>query len=131
MPTLNVTPFLNIPKTLQRQIISVMETATSMAQSEDHESFSNPIRTKLFANMFNKAMGFGSSSSLFEYIHMVISKNTVLNEHIDHKNDHRSGYNFCSVYSFYHVKDNEEYRIALIMTTRTTIGAALEKLKNN
>ena len=131
MPTLNVTPFLHISKSLQRQIISVMETATSIARSEDHASFSHPIRTKLFAKIFNNAMGFGSSSSLFEYIQIVISKNTVLNEHIDHKNDHRSGYNFCSVYSFYHVKDNEEYRISLIMTTRTTIGAALEKLKSN
>ena len=74
-------------------------------------------------------MGFESSSSLFEYIHIVIAKNTVLNEHVDHKNDHRPGYNFCSVYSFFHVKDNDEYRISLIMTTRTTIGAAVEKLK--
>ena len=131
MPTLNVAPFFHISKSLQRQIISVMETATSIARSEDQASFPNPIRTKLFSKIFNNAMGFESSSSLFEYIHIVISKNTVLNEHIDHKNDHRSGYNFCSVYSFYHVKDNEEYRISLIMTTRTTIGAALEKLKRN
>ena len=108
-----------------------METATSIVLSEDHASFSNQIRTRLFAKIFNTAMGFESSSSLFEYIHIVIAKNTVLNEHVDHKNDHRSGYNFCSVYSFYHVEDHEEYRISLIMTTRTTIGAALEKLKKN
>lgn len=131
MPTLNVKPFLHMPKSLQRQLICVMETATSMAQSEDHGSFSNPIRTHCFAKRFNNAMGYGSSSSLFEYIHLIISKNTVLNEHIDHKNDHRSGYNLCVVYAFYHVEDNEEYRIALVMTTRTTIGAAVEKLKRN
>ena len=129
MPTLNVDPFLKITKSLQRQIIVVMETATSIALSEDKASFTNPIRTNLFAKIFNNTMGFESSSSLFEYIHIVIAKNTVLNEHVDHKNDHRSGYNFCSVYSFFHVKDNEEYRISLIMTTRTTIGAALKKLK--
>ena len=131
MPTLNVAPFLQITKSLQRQIIAVMETATSLVLSEDKASFTNPLRTKLFAKIFNNAMGFESSSSLFEYIQIVVAKNTVLNEHVDHKNDHRSGYNFCSVYSFYHVKDNEEYRISLIMTTRTTIGAALKKLKKN
>ena len=74
MPTLNVTTFLLIPTSLQRQIILVTETATSMAQSEDHACFSNPIRTKLFATVFNNAMGFGSSSSLFEFIHVVIKK---------------------------------------------------------
>ena len=131
MPTLNVSSFLLVPRTLQRQIFSVMETATIMAQSEGNECFSNPVRTKLFATMFNNAMGFGSSSSLFKYIHVVISKNTVLNEHIDHKNDHRPGYNFCIVYSFYHVMDNAEYRILIIMTMRTTIGAALEILKKH
>ena len=129
MPTLNVAPFLEITKSLQDQIMVVMETATSIALSQDKAAFTNPIRTKLFAKIFNNAMGFESSSSLFEYIHIVIAKNTVLNEHVDHKNDHRPGYNFCSVYSFFHVKDNDEYRISLIMTTRTTIGAAVEKLK--
>ena len=129
MPTLNVDSFLLIPKTLQSQIILVMETATSMAQSEDNECFPNPVRTKLFAKILNGAMGFGSSSSLIEYVHVVISKNTILNEHIDHKNDHRQGYNFCIVYSFYHIIDDAEYRIAIIMTTRTTIGAALQRLK--
>ena len=131
MPTLNVDSFLLVPETLQNRLIMVMETATAMAQSEDSDCFPNPVRTKLFAKIMNGTMGFRSSSSLFEYVQVVISKNTILKEHIDHKNDHRKGYNFCIVYSFYHVIDNTEYRIAIIMTTRTTVGAALQSLKKS
>ena len=57
-PTLNVDSFLLVPETLQNRLIMVMETATTMAQSEDSDSFSNPVRTKLFTKIMNGTMGF-------------------------------------------------------------------------
>ena len=73
-------------------------------------------------------MGFELATMQFEYYDIVITRNTVLPKHIDQKNDHRVGYNFCAVYSYYHIIDGLEYKVSIIMTTRTTLGSALTKL---
>ena len=63
----------------------------------------------------------------FEYYDILLSRNTVLLKHIDSKNDHRPGYNFCVVYSFFQVIEKLEYNVSIIMTTRSDVGAAIEK----
>ena len=34
------------------------------------------------------------------------------------------------VYSFFHIIDSLEYKVSVIMTTRSTVGAAIDKNKN-
>ena len=66
----------------------------------------------------------------FEYFDILLSRNTVLLKHIDSKNDHRPGYNFCVVYSFFQVIEKLEHRVYIIMTTRSAVRAAMEKFDN-
>ena len=79
-------------------------------------------------NFSGEKIGFPNASFKFEYIDIVLSLNTILPKHIDSKNDHRKGYNHCTVYSFYQVVDELEYKVSVIMTTRLTVGAAFEKV---
>ncbi len=72
-------------------------------------------------------MTFPQSSSKFEYVNIVLSHNTNIKDHIDWKNNHRTGYDICIVYSAYLTICSVEYRLSIIMTTRYTVGAALGK----
>ena len=51
----------------------------------------------------------------------------MLPKHIDSKNDHRSGYNLCTIYSYYQAIDGLEYKVSVIVTTRSSVGAAFDK----
>ncbi len=130
-PTLDVEPFLAMPITIRKKVMLVMERASDFAIENNNPCFSDTIRSCTFASMMNKRMGFPESVSKFEYVNIIISSNTQIKEHIDWKNDHRAGYDICIVYSSFVLIDNIEYRLAIVMTTRTTVGAALEKARAN
>ena len=91
-----------------------------------HNVFPNNIRTKVFAKRLNNALGFPHSRAKFEYYDIVLSCNLVLLKHLDTKSDHRKGYTICVVYSFYQVIECVQYKISIIMTTRNTVGCALD-----
>ena len=90
-----------------------------------------PTRTeKKFTNKLNDQLGIAGSSTLFEYYDIVLTRNCVLPKHIDSKNDHHAGYNFCVVYLFHHSINGVEYKVSIIMTTMTNVGASLDGLQS-
>ena len=79
----------------------------------------------------NRGMGFPLSRSQFEYVHIVLSTNNELKEHLDFKNDHHVDYDVCIVYTSFITITTIECCLSIIMTTRTTVGAALHKARLN
>ena len=127
MPTLSSNQFTILPKQLQQQLVKVFEAAQFFVESKYPNPFPNQLRTEQCSNRLKEAMGFPHAQFKFEYFDIVLSRNTILPKHIDSKNDHRVGYDICAVYSFYQVIEGLEYRVSIIMTTRTTLGAAMLK----
>ena len=127
MPGANVGHFMCMPSNLRKMMHILFETATKITKKWHKDSFANAERNQTCAGLLNSAMGYPTSHALFEYYEIVVTRNTILRKHCDQKNDHRRGYNLCCVYSFYAIHEKEEYKVSIIMTTRTTIGAALEK----
>ena len=115
MPTLNTHPFCRMPKNLQHSVMTVLEAGTSFAKLRMSDSFSNNEQSVVFAQKMNCEMGFPNSKNLFEFVDIVVSRNTILLKHIDFKNDHRKGYNICVVYSFHQIVDELDYRVSVII----------------
>ena len=129
MPTLKFQTFTILPKILQSQLLRVFESGQIFAESNMTNVFPNHLRTKIFAKRLNNALGFPHSRTKFEYYDIVLSCNLVLLKHLDTKNDHRKGYNICVVYSFYQIIEGVQYKISIIMTTRSTVGCAIDNIK--
>ena len=127
MPTIAFKAFVKMPKCLQIELVQVFECASKFVKECMPDMFPSKQR-KRCTKKLNGLMGFELATMQFEYYDIVITRNTVLPKHIDQKNDHRVGYNFCAVYSYYHIIDGLEYKVSIIMTTRTTLGSALTKL---
>ena len=132
-PGVNVKAFMSIPGALQKQLVILFENSTKFTMSWLKGSFTNKSRNAQCAGYLNAEMGFPKSTSLFEFFDVVITRNTFLQKHTDHKNDHRKGYNLCTVYSYVVSLNGNDYKISIIMTTRTTVGSACDKagLANN
>ena len=130
MPTLNVKSFNLMSPYLRIQLMTVIESGQQFVSQHFKSSFSNSGRNSMFAGRLNKAMGFPRSIAKFEYYDIVLSRNTILTKHVDHKNDHRIGYNYCVVFSFFHTIDNVEYRVSIVMTTRSTAGCRYDVVKH-
>ena len=128
-PTLNCTSFQGFPSSLKERLNIVMEQSTKFAMTMNPHCFTDHTRNTLFSKKMNTRMGFRDSQSKFEYTEIVLSHNCVLKEHIDFKNDHRHGYNSCIVYSSFPMLSGVEYRLSIIMTSRTTVGSSLEKAR--
>ena len=126
-PGVNVKSFESIPPALKNQLNILFQDSTLFTKSWIKESFPNAARNAKCAGHLNAKMGFPKSTSLFEYFDVIICRNTVLRKHMDEKNDHRKGYNICTVYSYCVMLNGEEYKISIIMTTRTTVGSACDK----
>lgn len=126
-PGVNVESFESIPTAIKNQLNILFQDCTLFTRSWIKESFPNEARNSQCAGHLNAKMGFPSSTSLFEYFDVIICRNTILRKHMDKKNDHRKGYNICTVYSYYVLLHGEEYKISIIMTTRTTVGSACDK----
>ena len=125
MPTIKYEPFVKLPKSLKDELIILFECADNFVRRNMPGMFSNRKRFQC-AKKLNEVLGYPKAKMRFEYYDIVITRNIVLPKHIDQKNDHRIGYNYCVVYSFYHCIEGLEYKVSVIMTSRCTIGAALE-----
>ena len=124
MPFLRTKPFTNLPQSIKAQLMILFSAASKFTQYHHTDTFSNPDRNKHCAGYLNSSMGYPKSNSLFEFFDIVVFRNTILRKHCDHRNCHRLGYNYCCVYSFFPTVNNIEYRVSVIMTTRTTVGCA-------
>ena len=131
MPGANTALFNTLPFKSKEQLVILFEKATKFCLLWNKESFPDHERNLRCAGYLNSQMGFPSSKSLFEFFDIVISRNKVLKKHIDVKNCHRPGYNICCVYSYYTTVNEEEYKVSIIMTTRTTVGSAFTKVLEN
>ena len=107
-------------------LFAVLEQATQIVRQKYPGALSDSRRTKLFASLFNERLGKPFSWNRFEYVDIVLSHNTVLPSHLDQKNDHRAGYDHCAVYTFSTNVSGRVCRVAVIMTSRTSVGAWLE-----
>ena len=134
MPTISFRSFLELSDALRANLIHLFESGHVFAQQNCANSFNNPLRNENFSLRFNEMLEYPRARFNFEYIDIVLSRNTELPKHIDRKNDDREGYNVCVVYSFYCTIDELQYRVAVIMCTRNDVGKALEramKIKTN
>ena len=131
MPGVNVKQFSRMLTCLGEQTMILFELATKFTSAWNKDAFPNKTRNHLCAGYLNQAMGYPKSASLFEYFDIVVSRNAVLRKHCDVKNDHREGYNVCCVYSYFKSVCSLEYKISIIMTTRTTLGCAFKKAMLN
>ena len=118
----------SMSNSLKRQLMTVIESSQVFVEQHYKDSFPDHRRTTLFAGRLNCALGFPRSRAKFEYYDIVLSRNTILRKHIDHKNDHRDGYNHCVVYSFFQEIDGVEYRVSIVMTTRSTVGCPYDRI---
>ena len=128
MPSIAYQDFTSMKESLRRPLVAVFEAATKFVKRHSDNAFSNRQRTRIFTDKLNEQLDIAGSSTLFEYYDIVLTRNCVLPKHIDSKNDHREGYNFCVVYSFHHTINGLEYKVSIIMTTRTNVGAAFDKI---
>jgi hypothetical protein len=127
MPGTNTKSFDKLPHTLKEQLMILFECVTQFTLLWNKESFPDQQRNTLCAGHLNSQLGFPTSKSRFEYYHMLLSRNAILKKHCDVKNCHRHGYNICCVYSYYLKIKGEEYKVSIIMTSRTTVGSAYNK----
>ena len=128
MPTCDLDQFWDMPMELRSRLMILFEASTQFVRREDPNAYNNDKRNRIFSSRMNRLMGFPGSKSMFEYIDIVLSCNTILRKHIDEKNDHRDGYNHCAVYSFFFILHGLEFKVSIVMTMRTTVGAACENI---
>ena len=108
--------------------MTVIECCQQFLLSHHENAFSNPTRNQHCAGRLNSLLGFPKSRALFEYYDIILSRNMILGKHGDEKNDHRTGYNHCVVYSFYCEIDDLEYKVSIVMTTRSAIGCPMDRV---
>ena len=127
MSTIEHLAFTTLPDSLKIQLTKLFESAQMFVDKCIPNAFPKAARTHHCSKKLNAALGIPHSKSKFEYFDIVLSRNTVLPKHIDSKNDHHSGYNFCTIYSYYQETDGFEYKVSVIMTTRSSAGAVFDK----
>ena len=131
LPTINIGKFVECSSELRLCLVKVLETGTKIVCQKTPNAFADPERKAIFASTLNNKLGFPRSTNQFEFVDIVLSSNTVLPAHLDTWNDHRDGYDSCLVYSFSTNVNGQVCRVAMIMTTRTSVGACLSKIKTN
>ena len=87
MPTLSVDGFKQIPDPIQQQLVEVFDCTQKYTECRYPNYFTNDNRTRLFARRLNRKICFSHLSSKFEHFHLVLSRNTILQKHIDTRND--------------------------------------------
>ena len=130
LPGLNVHDYLDMPPSIRKPLMLLFNSASQFTRTWLKDSFVDTERNVGCAGILNNALGFPDAPSCFEYFDIVVTRNTILRKHCDEKNDHRQGYNICTVYSFYTDIERREVKVSIIMTTRTTVGSAIEKARS-
>lgn len=124
---MSVHEFEHIPSECRDFLMMIAETSGEEAKRY-HGTFtlSHPIR-KAFPKALHEKMGYPNTSAKFEYYDIVItSSDNHTQRHMDYLNDGRDNYNISCIYTFFNIFNGMEYKVSFIMTTRDSIGAALE-----
>ncbi len=77
--------------------MSMLEYGTDLAITNHKNCFHGVAWKELLK--INWGMRFASSCSKFEYVHIVLTSNTEMREHLDFKNNYPVGYEICIVCS--------------------------------
>ena len=94
-------------------MLCVLEKASQLVNHKSPDAMPDSRQTKMFATRFNTQLGNPNSCNKFEYVDIFLSHNTVLPSHIDEKNDPRTGYDHCAVYTFASNVSGRICRVAL------------------
>ena len=121
--------FTNLPDSLKPQMMKLFGSAQLFVDKCIPNAFPIIAHTNECSKRLNAVLGFPNPKSKFEYFDIVLSRNTILQKHIDSKNANCPDYNLCTVYSFYQEIVRVEYKVSVIMTTRSSVGAAFDKAK--
>lgn len=85
-------------------------------------------RSEIVRQIF-QAAGLKGYDMDWEYIDISIRSWTdTLEEHTDTKNDRRSGYDHAAVYSYLVKKNNNIFRVVIVMTFRTDLGSVMDRV---
>ena len=128
-PTMTAKPFLNLTISTRRKLIIIFQAGTSFVKKYSPGSFPEEEWNRLFPCVLNAVIKFPDSTALFGYYDIIISRNVVLVKQIDKKNDGRTGYDHCTVYSFFQVINGDEYRVSVVVTTHCFVGAVYGHIK--
>jgi hypothetical protein len=133
IPNIITRNFLKLPrKILDYLFTKIFPAGQEFLDSSDEAVYNDPLRNSLFAEHINREVGYESSTARFEYYDILLTEVgtslSTLIRHMDKQNDLRSGYDYSVVYSFYRVHKGTLYKCSIIMTTRKTCGAAMEKI---
>ena len=109
--------------------MTVIEQSHQFLIEQFKGAYTDQLRDTNCSSRLNNVLGFPKSNAKFEYYDVVLSSNLKLTSHIDSKNDHRPDFNHCVIYSFFAILDKVEYKVSIVMTSRYTIGAPIDKLR--
>mgnify|MGYP000571202390 CR=1 FL=1 len=85
-------------------------------------------RSEIVRQIF-RAAGWECYDMDWEYIDISIRSWTdTLEEHTDTKNCRRSGYDHAAVYSYLFKKNNNIFRVVIVMTFRTDLGSVMDRV---
>lgn len=131
IPNLNVKAFLDLPRALRKKLYVIFSESAKMVKEEFPDAFNDEGRKSIFAKLMREKLECDKKDPDFpwEYVDILVTCDTKLSRHMDYKNDHRKGYEHCCVYSYVRTVKGVVYKVSIIMTTRATVGSAMETIR--
>ena len=127
MPTItNLGDYGKLPVSLKAGLFTVLEQASQIVRRKYPGAMSDSLRTKLFAFKLNGRLGNPILVTDLSTLTLCCSTTPFCPVSLTRKNDHRTGYDHCAVYTFSTNISGRVCRVAVIMTSRTAAGAWLE-----
>ena len=127
LPHCNLSALIDMDHDLRSDIVSLLH-YFDVEVNSDREKCRDPVRSKIVRKIY-KAAGWLGPAIKWEYINISIrSRKDTLNKHRDEKNDRRASYNHGTVYSFLIPTIDDIYRIAIVMTFRSSVGAMIDRV---
>lgn len=130
-PSLKAESFMTMNQSLRKKLYWVLSLAAEEVKREHPGAFGDDLRQEIFGGLMREALGCEENDPHFpwEYIDILVTCDTALARHCDHLNDWRPGYNHTSVYSYHRTVEGAEYKVSIIMTTRKSVGRAVERIR--
>ena len=131
IPSLKCEGLKTMSRALRKKLYWVFHLVAEMVKKEHPGAFWDEMRQKIFGGMMREELGCDDDDPVFpwEYFDVLVTCDTALSRHCDHLNDWRKGYNHTSVYSYHRTVEGAEYKVSIIMTTRRSVGRAMERIR--
>lgn len=131
IPSLNLREYQEIPPELRSGLFQIFAGAHEILTTRHPGAFGDDERNRIFGGRLRREMGCDDPKRVFyfEYYDIVVTSKSNLRRHMDYLNDKRNGYDFVAVYSFFRAIDGIEYKASIIMTSRSSAGAAAERCR--